>query len=348
MDASPPPLLSICISTFNRAAFIGETLRSILPQVSAECEVIVLDSSVADDTRDVVLDVGATCSQMSYFRNDADNGQDDGFDKAVSLARGQYCWLIPDDDLMNPGAVDQVLRAMRGHPSLIVINIACKTFAMTEFVLQRWLTLDSNVLYKPEDFDRLCIHVGDLFMYLGCVVIRRDIWLARERKRYYNSMFMHVAVILQRRLPGDTVLLADPLITYRAGNAHSYSSKSFEIYMLNWPSIIWSSALSEEAKRQITHAEPWRSALELARLRGLGHYTWNEYRRWIRPRLRKRREAVVPMVMASLPGVLVNTFLLICYSIGGYYRQIWVRGLKDSPFYLFRQRDASSSRLETQ
>jgi abequosyltransferase len=35
--------LSICITTLNRAAFIAATLDSILAQVTADCEVVVLD-----------------------------------------------------------------------------------------------------------------------------------------------------------------------------------------------------------------------------------------------------------------------------------------------------------------
>jgi len=48
------PTLSICISTHNRAAFIGETLSSILCQVTTDCEIVVSDNASIDNTEAVV------------------------------------------------------------------------------------------------------------------------------------------------------------------------------------------------------------------------------------------------------------------------------------------------------
>ena len=39
------PLLSICIATYNRARFIGETLDSIIPQVTPAVEIVIVDGN---------------------------------------------------------------------------------------------------------------------------------------------------------------------------------------------------------------------------------------------------------------------------------------------------------------
>ena len=45
------PLLSICIATYNRADFIGETLDSIIRQLTDEVEIVVVDGASTDATR---------------------------------------------------------------------------------------------------------------------------------------------------------------------------------------------------------------------------------------------------------------------------------------------------------
>ena len=48
------PLLSICIATYNRANFIGETLDSIILQLTEDVEVVIVDGASTDNTREVV------------------------------------------------------------------------------------------------------------------------------------------------------------------------------------------------------------------------------------------------------------------------------------------------------
>ena len=45
------PILSICISTFNRARYIGETVESIVSQLSDSVELVVLDGASPDDCK---------------------------------------------------------------------------------------------------------------------------------------------------------------------------------------------------------------------------------------------------------------------------------------------------------
>ena len=60
--------LSVCISTFKRAGFIGETLESILLQVTSEVEIIVVDGASPDDTSDVLAPYVARYPNLRYFK----------------------------------------------------------------------------------------------------------------------------------------------------------------------------------------------------------------------------------------------------------------------------------------
>ena len=57
------PRLSICIATYNRASCIGETLRSIIPQITEEVEIVVVDGASTDNTCNVVKSYMEMCQQ---------------------------------------------------------------------------------------------------------------------------------------------------------------------------------------------------------------------------------------------------------------------------------------------
>lgn len=48
------PKLSICIATYNRGKFIGETLDSILVQMEPGVELLVVDGASPDNTPEVM------------------------------------------------------------------------------------------------------------------------------------------------------------------------------------------------------------------------------------------------------------------------------------------------------
>jgi len=116
------PRLSICIATFKRGAFIGETLASILPTLPEGVEVLVLDGASPDNTAEVVTDWALRHGHLRYIRAETNSGVDQDYDKAVSYARGDYCWLMTDDDLLRPDAVARVLAACADDPDLVVVN----------------------------------------------------------------------------------------------------------------------------------------------------------------------------------------------------------------------------------
>ncbi len=343
-NCQPTLKLSICITTLNRAAFIGATLESILPQLAIECEIVILDGGSTDDTSRVVSESMRSCDRMRYFRVNANNGFDRDCNCVVELANGEYCWLMTDDDLLKPGAVEAVLVGLRQDPSMIIVNAEAKSFCMTKLLQPRILDFPANRVYGPDEMDCLVQDTGAILRFIGCLVIKRSIWLSRDKERYYGSLFVNVGVVFQQRLPGETLVIAMPLISYRTGNSHAFSPRMFETFMVNLPSLVWSLPLSDEAKREICGKEPWKNLRRLLWWRGLGYYSLSEYRRLIRPRLVSIREALGPFLVALLPGVLVNGLFVTYYSItrrrrrGVWQADVLLQSLRESRFCVYNWR----------
>jgi glycosyltransferase involved in cell wall biosynthesis len=350
MPTPTPCKLSICISTFNRANFIGATLESIIPQVTAECEVVVLDAASTDHTQHVVEQYAPRCDRLRYIRQTKNNGIDRDYDRAVQFSNGEYCWLMTDDDLFKPDAIAKVLEALDRDLSLILVNVECMDVNMASVLQPSLLEFTDNRVYRPVDMDSLVPDMPLLLTFIGCIVIKRSIWLERAKERYYGSLFIHVGVIFQEKLPRDTLVIAKPLISYRVGNTHTFSPRIFETDLVKWPSVIWSLPLSEVARRRVCRAEPWKSPLTLLRYRAMGVYSEDEYRRWVRPHLRSYVAMLAPRFVAIFPGVLANALFSFYYSLAGRNRGFWREVLRTSRFHMefgwFRERGTAERRAD--
>ncbi len=308
--------LSICIATLNRAQFIGVTLESIVSQVSGSVEVVIIDGASTDNTEEVVKGFQQRYPFIRYQRLAEKGGIDRDYSLAVDFAKGEYCWLFSDDDLLLPGSIDAVLGAISTSGlDLVVVNAKICSADMSTVLKQKALELDTDAIYCADRQEDLFVKVAEYMSFIGCVVIRKACWEQRDKLAYYGSWFIHMGVIFQRRLDKDTLLLHQPYIAIRYGNA-TWSSRSFEISLFKWPELIWSFAsFSTGARQNVTPRKPWFSPMRLFILRARGAYGAKEYREYLRDRFSPGMRRVMARTIAAIPGVLANTALLLYFGL---------------------------------
>jgi len=312
-------LLSICIATRNRAEFICETLTSILTQVDDHrnsVEVLVCDGASSDGTAEAVERMAAANPALRLLRQGQNGGVDKDYDLAVIAAQGHHVWLMTDDDTLEPGAVARVLAAChQGHQLIVVDALVCGP-DLQQVLQPRRLPFGGERVYAagaPE----LLADLGDHLTFIGSVVIRRDLWLAREREPYYGSLFIHVGVIFQAALPGSALAIGEPLVRIRYGLG-GWKPRRFEVWMFLWPQLIWSFAgYPASTRQQVVAQEPWRRIQVLANYRAKGAYGLAEYRHYIVPRLGPGPRRFASLAVACIPGRLLNGLALLLASLGG-------------------------------
>ena len=233
------PLLSVCIATYNRAEYIGKTLESIIPQLTDEVEIVIADGASTDNTSRVVKHYAEACKQINYIQLPSKGGVDQDYCKAVELANGEYCWLFTDDDLIQPMAISTALNEILKGYSLIIVNAQVMNKDLTKVISSNILRIKTNEIYEESKLEQLFQRVIPYISFIGCVIINRALWLQREKNRYYGTEFIHVGVVFQAPLPTPALVIADPHITSRFGNAH-WTARSFDIWMHKWPKLIYS------------------------------------------------------------------------------------------------------------
>lgn len=308
------PVLSICIATYNRGKFIGETLDSILSQMQPGVELIVVDGASPDNTPEVMAQYLSRYPEIGYYREQENSGIDKDYDKAVGYAAGEYCWLMTDDDLLRPGAVRRILDVLEESPDLVVVNAEIRNANLSCVLQERRLPIVEDKQYGASQKDRFFREAGNYLSFIGAVVIRRKLWLARDRASYYGTLFIHFGVIFQHTPIEKVYAIAEPLIVIRYGNA-MWTSRSFEIWMFKWPRLVWSfDDFSEGDKQCISALEPWHNSMQLFNLRATGAYSSTEFHAFLSPCLRgvgwlkAYLTAVFPATLANL--IFIGYFAL--------------------------------------
>jgi glycosyltransferase involved in cell wall biosynthesis len=313
------PRLSICIATLNRARFLKETLDSILDQASDEVEVVIADGASSDGTEEVVHGLQQRFPRIRYLRRDKAMGVDRDFDAAVQHASGEYCWLLCDDDVLKPGAVAKVLSVTRREYSLLVVNADVWDAGYSRLLEERRMKIGEDRVYPSPEIEALFSDTAGYLTFIGGVVIRRELWIARERERYFGTEFVHVGVIFQAPLPGTALVISKPLISIRYGMAQ-WTERSFDIWMFKWPELVWSFPdLSDDVKTRITRKEPWRLLKNLLVYRAMGAYSSKAYHDKVGNRIQGRGRRAVPCLVSMLPGRVLNLLGVAYFSL--FHRQ---------------------------
>lgn len=112
--------LSICIPTFNRSQHLTNCLQSIVANEARRTlsfEVCVSDNGSTDDTAQVVRRAQANLD-IKYHRNTRNLGIPRNFLNVVEMASGEFAWLLGDDDLLVPCALERVCKLINEHPGV--------------------------------------------------------------------------------------------------------------------------------------------------------------------------------------------------------------------------------------
>lgn len=180
----PRPLLSICISTYNRAGWLSVSLKNLhrfLPDPLAEVELLVCDNTSTDATPSVVEPYLGR-SDFTYVRNPENVGMLGNLRVTAHHARGKYVWILGDDDLVMQGTIQRVLTALRSHPetALLYLNYAYTRIDKAEEVedLDRFLCESTPIgPTGPDEVGTvrdMCAQSENFFTAIYCLVFRRD------------------------------------------------------------------------------------------------------------------------------------------------------------------------------
>ena len=122
-----PELLSICIPTRNRAKYLDELLSSYAQQMNEakitgeQVTFYISDNASDDETPQVFREFEKKVPHAHYSRNATNLGGDGNNVHIRTLAKGEYLWVIGDDEMLCENALAIVLELIKKYrPGLIL------------------------------------------------------------------------------------------------------------------------------------------------------------------------------------------------------------------------------------
>lgn len=105
-------LVSIITPTWNCAAFICETIRSIQAQTYQNWELIISDDCSTDNTKEVIKPYLQEDSRIKYICNDKNSGAAITRNNALKVATGKWIAFLDSDDLWLPEKLEKQVTFM--------------------------------------------------------------------------------------------------------------------------------------------------------------------------------------------------------------------------------------------
>ena len=117
-------MISVCLATYNGECYIEEQIRSILPQLSADDEIVVSDDMSTDKTLQIIKNIGDDRIKIYVHKPIQDSNDDKlsdvfklvqrikrNFENALIHAQGDIIFFSDQDDRWYDNKVKEVINA---------------------------------------------------------------------------------------------------------------------------------------------------------------------------------------------------------------------------------------------
>ncbi len=265
-EPAAPPAVSVVVPAYNAAAFLAETVASVLAQTYADFELLIVDDGSRDDTAAIAASLAAgdpARVRLLQHPGGANRGVSATRNLGIRAARGKWVAFLDADDVWHPGKLAHQIPFMESMPDCALSYT--QAVILREGHGERFMpgVEELGTVLPPEPRVVLLHIILVLVNYIfSTVVVRRDALLEiggfAENLPFQSEDRIMVAMVAARH---RLARCPEVLCSYRAHSA-SYTAKvvarrlppaiffDMQVYIMRW---LIREDLHEDWARQIAY-----------------------------------------------------------------------------------------------
>lgn len=111
-------LVSVITPSYNQAAFLEQTIQSVLGQEYPYIEYLVIDGSSVDSSVEIIKKYA---DRLAYWISEKDSGQAEAINKGFVRAKGEILTWLNSDDYYLPNTISSVVKCFEENPDVVMV-----------------------------------------------------------------------------------------------------------------------------------------------------------------------------------------------------------------------------------
>jgi glycosyltransferase involved in cell wall biosynthesis len=198
-----PPLVSIVTPSYNQAAFLEETMLSVLEQDYPRIEYVVVDDGSSDGSVEVIRRFE---DRLAWWTQQENAGQAAALNRGFADTSGELLGFVNSDDTLLPGAVSAFVEAFADDRDLLLVYGDALT------------RQDGRVIgtLRARDWDpRTLVRTGANPVPQQASLWRREAWELAGPFDEGSFFFFEYEFLVRLSVHGRAKRLERPLATFR-------------------------------------------------------------------------------------------------------------------------------------
>ena len=216
------PLVSVCMTAYNSAAWLARAIDSVLQQRTAfPIELVIGDDSSTDDTANVLASYREQHPQIIRVLNRTEKlGMQRNYFDTFERCRGKYiAWLDADDYWTDPEKLSMQVSVLEADESVSVCShFVCHVTSTGEVIEERCPTMAPG-RYGISEI------IAENFVPSPSIMFRNGIHRSLPQSFFALTGLVDWPVLLRSALAGDIVLLDGIMANYVLTPGSAYMSK---------------------------------------------------------------------------------------------------------------------------